>query len=140
MLLRLRGRTHAVYTGVALVGEGREVIEVATTAVAMRDYARDELDAYVASGDPLDKAGAYAIQHPAFRPVASWRGCYANVVGLPLCHLVRALRVWRVVPPADACSEQGRGVPAACQTHTGQRCTVFRDILAVRASRHSSRR
>jgi MAF protein len=123
MLTRLRGRTHAVYTGVGLRRAGEEVGQVAETAVAMRRYSDAELAAYIASGDPFDKAGAYAIQHPAFDPVARWRGCYANVVGLPLCHVARALRAWGVAPPAD--------VPAACQAHTGQRCRVFPNILGV---------
>ncbi len=121
MLRRLRGRPHRVCTGVAVVGQGREAVEVAETTVLMRPYSDVELVAYIASGDPLDKAGAYAIQHPVFRPVASWEGCYANVVGLPLCHLVRLLRAWSVVPAAD--------VPAACQSHTGKACSVFREIL-----------
>lgn len=123
MLARLRGRTHAVYTGVVLVRAGEAVAQVAETAVIMRRYSDAEVAAYVASGDPLDKAGAYAIQHPGFDPVARWRGCYANVVGLPLCHVTRALRAWGLAPPAD--------VPAACQAHTGQRCHVFPEILGV---------
>ncbi len=117
MLARLRGRTHAVYTGVVLLRAGEEVGQVAETAVAMRRYSDAEVAAYIASGDPFDKAGAYAIQHPTFDPVARWRGCYANVVGLPLCHVTRALRAWGVAPPAD--------VPAACQAHTGQQCRVY---------------
>jgi len=116
MLSRLRGRTHTVYTGIALVGEGQETGTVVATEVVMRAYTDAELSAYVASGDPLDKAGAYGIQHPLFHPVGSWNGCYANVMGLPLCHLARLLQGWGVVPPAD--------VPAACQAHTGQRCAV----------------
>ena len=122
MLSRLRDRTHAVCTGVAVVLGDQEIVEVAETVVTMRDYTNAELGAYVASGDPLDKAGAYAIQHPSFQPVARWEGCYATVVGLPLCHLVRALRSWSVMPPAN--------VPIACQTHIGEGCTVFPDILA----------
>ena len=122
MLRRLRGRDHLVYTGVAVVGGGREAIQVARTVVWMREYTDAEIDAYAASGDPLDKAGAYAIQHPGFHPVAAWEGCYANVVGLPLCHLVRMLRGWGIVPALD--------VPAACQRYTGRRCRVFRLILA----------
>ena len=106
MLLHLRGRDHAVYTWVAVVGGGRRAVQVARTTVRMREYTDEEIDAYVASGDPLDKAGAYAIQHPGFHPVATWEGCYANVVGLPLCHLVRLLREWDVHPAVD--------VPAAC--------------------------
>ena len=126
MLLRLRGRDHAVYTGVAVVGGGRRAVQVARTTVRMREYTDEEIDAYVASGDPLDKAGAYAIQHPGFHPVATWEGCYANVVGLPLCHLVRLLREWDVHPAVD--------VPAACQRHTGRRCRVFDGILGGRAA------
>ena len=56
----------------------------------MRPYSDAEIKAYVATGDPLDKAGAYAIQHPTFRPVERIDGCYCNVVGLPL-GLVRDL-------------------------------------------------
>jgi len=122
MLERLRGRTHEVCTAVVLLGAAREMCQVATTTIRMRDYSQTELEAYVASGDPLDKAGGYAIQHESFRPVAEWRGCYANAVGLPLCHVVLGLRSWSVVPPAD--------VPAACQRETGQRCQVFRRLLA----------
>jgi len=121
MLFRLRGRDHAVYTGVAVVGAGRQAVEVARTTVWMRLYSDEEIDTYVASGDPLDKAGAYAIQHRGFHPAAAWEGCYANVVGLPLCHLVRLLREWNVHPTLD--------VPTACQRYTGQRCQVFRRIL-----------
>jgi MAF protein len=123
MLARLRGRTHAVYTGVALVRDEEELAQVAETAVIMRRYSDAEVATYVASGDPMDKAGAYAIQHPGFDPVARWRGCYANVVGLPLCHVTRALRAWGVAPPAD--------VPTACQAQTGQRCHVFPEILGA---------
>lgn len=50
----------------------------------MRPYSDTEITAYVATGDPLDKAGAYAIQHPLFAPVAAWTGCYAGIMGLPL--------------------------------------------------------
>jgi len=121
MLGRLRGCPHHVVTGIALVGSGQEVVETVTTAVHMRDYSAAELAQYVASGDPLDKAGAYAIQHATFRPVARWVGCYANVIGLPLCHLARALALWFVRPPAD--------VPLACQRHIRQRCTVYPQIL-----------
>jgi len=130
MLRRLRGRAHAVYTGVAVVGGGRRAVRVARTTVWMREYGDEEIDAYVASGDPLDKAGAYAIQHAGFRPVASWEGCYANVVGLPLCHLVRVLRSWDVHPAAD--------VPAACQRHTGRRCRVFHSISTLHPSDETS--
>ena len=57
----------------------------------MRDYSEAEIEAYIATGDPLDKAGAYAIQNEAFRPVARIEGSYSNVVGLPLGALAEAL-------------------------------------------------
>jgi septum formation protein len=123
ILARLRGRTHFVYSAIALAREGHELAQIAETVVTMRDYTDAELECYVSSGDPLDKAGAYGIQHPTFRPAASWVGCYANVLGLPLCHLTRALRTWSVVPPA--------AVPATCQNYTGQRCTVYPHILSL---------
>jgi len=121
MLRRLRGRVHQVHTAVALLGPTGCVSEVALTSVRMRRYSERELAAYVASGDPLDKAGAYAIQHPVFRPVREYWGCYANVMGLPLCHLTRCLRGFGIAPPVD--------VAAACQAHTGRPCRVHRAIL-----------
>jgi predicted house-cleaning NTP pyrophosphatase (Maf/HAM1 superfamily) len=50
----------------------------------MRAYSDDEMQAYITTGDPMDKAGAYAIQHPGFFPVARWEGCYPSIMGLPL--------------------------------------------------------
>lgn len=93
-LQRLRGRVHHVHTGLVLIDaqEEHEVTSICTTSVTMRNYADEEIEAYIASGDPFDKAGAYAIQHATFRPVAHIRGCYSNVVGLPLCHLRIALK------------------------------------------------
>lgn len=86
MLARLRGREHLVTTGVCVrPPSGEALAATLSTRVWMRDYANAEIEAYVASGDPLDKAGAYAIQHPTFRPVERLVGCYTNVVGLPLC-------------------------------------------------------
>ena len=58
----------------------------------MRRYTDEEIEAYIASGDPFDKAGAYAIQHAGFHPVEDFSGCFANVMGLPLCHVARSLR------------------------------------------------
>jgi MAF protein len=93
MLRRLRDTQHEVHTGVVLFepGSGGEWEGVSTAVVTMRPYTDVEIDAYVATGDPLDKAGAYAIQHPQFRPVAQLQGCYCNVMGLPICDLIRAL-------------------------------------------------
>jgi MAF protein len=93
MLLALRGRAHDVHTGLCLVdpANGRELSAVHSTVVTMRDYSLAEIDAYVATGDPLDKAGAYAIQHAQFSPVAALDGCYLTVVGLSLCGLIAML-------------------------------------------------
>jgi MAF protein len=85
MLRRRRNRAHQVITGVALDGPTGSAASAVATTVFMRDYSEAEMAAYIATGDPFDKAGAYAIQHPGFQPVARIQGCYPNVVGLPLC-------------------------------------------------------
>jgi septum formation protein len=89
MLQRLRGRTHQVYTGLGVLRVLNKNLstKVVGTDVRMRNYTDAEIGNYIDSGDPLDKAGAYAIQHRGFHPVKSVQGCYANVVGLPLCWL-----------------------------------------------------
>ncbi len=69
MLVALRGRDHEVHTAVCvLAGDGREEAVVHTAVVTMRNYSDAEIDAYIATGDPFDKAGAYAIQHSEFHP------------------------------------------------------------------------
>ena len=123
MLLRLRGRTHEVISAVAVLdsrsGQLRE--DVCRSEVPMRNFSDDEIAVYVASGDPLDKAGAYAIQHDGFHPMEKFGHCYASVMGLPLCHLTRTLRAFGVEPPAD--------VPTACQQFTAYQCPVYEEIL-----------
>jgi len=84
MLRSLAGRSHTVFTAIALARNGAVAARLNASQVTMRDYSEAEIAAYVASGDPLDKAGAYAIQHPIFSPVAAWTGCYAGIMGLPL--------------------------------------------------------
>jgi septum formation protein len=104
MLSKLRQRMHQVYSGVTVVrlqktadrSKGNEkdfslLSDVCIKDVVMRNYHDDELVTYVTTNDPFDKAGGYAIQHTDFHPVASIKGCYLNVVGLPLCHLTRQL-------------------------------------------------
>lgn len=91
-LLQLRGRPHQVVTAQAVAHEDRIVTDYLSTLVLMRPYTADEIDRYIATGDPFDKAGSYAIQHPGFRPVRSLSGCYLNVVGLPICRTSRLLR------------------------------------------------
>jgi septum formation protein len=123
MLTRLRGRTHQVYTGIALLrmSDGLLLKDLCVTDVPMRDYSDEEIRSYVATRDPLDKAGAYAIQHARFSPVASMDGCYASVMGLPLCHVVRMMRKMGVEPNAN--------VPVNCQTLLEYECPVFESIL-----------
>ena len=98
ILRALAGRRHEVITGVALVevGGGKtEVTEAVTTRVTMRPYSNEEIDAYVATAEPLDKAGAYAVQGVGARLVAEVDGCFTNVVGLPLSTTRRMLERWR---------------------------------------------
>jgi len=84
MLRALRDRTHQVYTAVCVATGGEPRSGLSISHVTMRPYTDEEIDAYVDSGDPLDKAGAYAIQHSRFSPAARWEGCYPSIMGLPL--------------------------------------------------------
>jgi predicted house-cleaning NTP pyrophosphatase (Maf/HAM1 superfamily) len=79
----------------------------------MRDYGDPEIEAYVAGGSPLDKAGAYGIQDASMNPVARLEGCYASVMGLPLCALAALLRIAEFRLP---------DVPAVCSAVTGVAC------------------
>lgn len=98
MLRVLRGREHEVITGVALVEapSGREAAAHVVTRVLMREYGDAEIEAYVASGEPFDKAGAYAVQDTRAALVARVEGCYTNVVGLPLTTTRRLLESWGI--------------------------------------------
>jgi septum formation protein len=118
MLRRLRGRVHQVATGVALYDCRSHVLASGQrcTAVWMRAYSGAEIAAYVATGDPLDKAGAYAVQHEIFHPVERVEGCYLTVVGLPLCLVTRLLRKRgiAIAPLLSAGSAQGCAWSANC--------------------------
>ena len=92
MLSLLGGREHIVYTGICLRKAGFETVDVATTRVRFSYLTRDEIDAYVASGEPMGKAGAYAIQGLAAKFVESIDGCYFNVMGLPISLVYRHLK------------------------------------------------
>ena len=105
MLSRLRGRAHEVITGVAVLDArtGRAECIAVTSRVRMADYDDAAVDAYVATGEPLDKAGAYAIQGAGGALVAGYEGSYSNVVGLPLAETARLLAAFGVAvsePPA----------------------------------------
>lgn len=108
MLQSLRGVAHQVHTAiVARRHDGVEASTVSTSDVYMRDYSDGEIAAYIATGDPMDKAGAYAIQHPTFAPVARWEGCFAGIMGLSICTTVRLLRELGVVVD--------EAIPSACE-------------------------
>ncbi len=123
MLQTLRGHCHQVYSGLTVAGlssaslnplqDGIFITRLHQSQVWMRAYSDAEIAAYVASGDPLDKAGAYAIQHEGFTPVERLEGCFASVMGLPLGEL------------AAACREIGFSLPkigALCAGYTGYPC------------------
>ena len=95
MLRLLSGRTHLVSTGVCLVGAGLEDVRSETTRVTFAPLSDDDIAMYVAHGEPMDKAGAYAIQGIASRWIPRIEGCYFNVVGLPVplvCRMLREVR------------------------------------------------
>ena len=96
MLRSLSGRTHQVMTGVAIFHNERELIDVVTTAVSFRQLTEAEIEAYVTTGEPLDKAGAYGIQGYGALLVENIDGCYNNVVGLPLTKLYQMLSALEV--------------------------------------------
>ncbi len=96
MLHLLSGREHTVMTGFCLWQDGRAETHVEQTRLRFRPLSDEEIDAYVATGSPLDKAGAYGIQDQASIFVQQLDGDYYNVMGLPLCALTTCLRRWGV--------------------------------------------
>jgi nucleoside triphosphate pyrophosphatase len=108
MLQRLRDRQHRVITAVCLIAPGMRLrIEHVVTRVRMRAYAAAEIETFIASGSPFDKAGGYAAQDTDFAPVASFKGCYCNVLGLPLWTAIGLL--------SEAGIERtDRSMPVAC--------------------------
>jgi MAF protein len=123
MLARLRRRTHQVFTGISVlrVNDGKLWMDVVVTDVPMRAYSDEEIERYLESGDPLDKAGAYGIQNPDFQPVEKMAGCYASVMGLPLCSLSMLLRQVGLPPSAD--------VARNCQAALAYQCPVYQSFL-----------
>lgn len=113
MLRRLRGRRHQVITGLAVIdaASGRTASDAVTTEVVMRDYDEATIRTYVAGGEPLDKAGAYAIQEGGAALVAAWTGPYSNVVGLPLGAAYRLLAAFGVAVNGPAIGARARGGP-----------------------------
>lgn len=118
MLRTLRNRAHHVISAVSVLdaATGRQETRLSDTVVVMRDYSDDEIAAYIASGDPFDKAGGYAIQHEGFHPVQAVHGCVAGVIGLPLAELAGMLSGLGVAVPGE--------LSAICQTQTGFTCCL----------------
>lgn len=92
MVRMLSGREHEVITGICLVGPGGEIVDTETTRVHFAALSEDEVLEYVASGEPMDKAGAYAIQGRASKFIDRVEGDYFNIVGLPVARVYRHLR------------------------------------------------
>lgn len=115
MLRELRGTEHQVTTGLTVinVSTGQHLTDHMTAEIVMRDFSDEEMEASIASGTPMDKAGAYAVQDTVFRPATLQGGCYTNVVGLPLCRMMEMLQELGYQPPAR--------LPAS----VGSRCLGF---------------
>jgi septum formation protein len=125
MLRRLRGRSHQVFTALTVYLPGSGWFhDLCQSQVPMRKYTEDEIKAYIATGDPMDKAGGYAIQNAAFHPVTGFSGCFANVMGLPLCHFTRTLR--------KGGQEPAENVPESCQRHLAYACPIYQAVLTGR--------
>jgi len=115
MLRRLNDRSHEVITGVAIVNSSGEThTKHMSTAVKFRRLDEDEIAEYVSSESPFDKAGGYGIQDESFAPVASYDGCYLNVVGLPMC-VTRQLLVCSGYEFAGAFSCAGHNTPSSIE-------------------------
>ncbi|MEZ4659911.1 MAG: Maf family protein [Caldilineaceae bacterium] len=128
MLRQLRTGVHQVHSGVSVLqrmatGETRQETIVNSTDVVMRPYSDTEIAAYVATGDPLDKAGAYAIQHPVFAPVQQINGCISGVMGLPLADLRDLLARFGV--------QVATPLPPLCQFHAAFACCQIENAPAA---------
>ncbi len=123
VLKKLRNKSHQVYTGISIYDPVKDIFlsDLATTEVPMRNYSDEEIQTYILTGDPFDKAGSYAIQHPEFHPVENLVGCYANVVGLPLCHLLRIYNKMEIKSKTD--------LPSVCQKDLAYDCSITEKVL-----------
>jgi septum formation protein len=119
MLLKLRGRTHQVHTGLWVIDgrSGRHRKSVHSAAVTMREYSAAEINNYIATGDPFDKAGGYAIQHASFQPVKSLSGCFLGVMGLSVCDLLIQMSLLGIPLEFDS--------DTILSAHQGFECPVF---------------
>ncbi|MCY4366883.1 MAG: 23S rRNA (uracil(1939)-C(5))-methyltransferase RlmD [Chloroflexi bacterium] len=116
MLMELRGTEHQVTTGLTVVNvaTGRLLTEYMTAEIVMRNFTEEEMEQSIASGTPMDKAGAYAVQDTEFRPATLQGGCYTNVVGLPLCRLMEMLEELGYEALPDLKSDVGSHCLGSC--------------------------
>ena len=121
ILKALRAKDHRVFTALNLCQNGNSNNTLCQSIVSMREYSDQEIEAYIRSESPMDKAGGYAIQDADFHPVHSLQGCWANVMGLPLCHLYKLLQRSELGPKP--------GIADRCQNYLGIVCPVFAEIL-----------
>ena len=114
MLRRLSGTQHQVMTGLSVVNSatGDRQTDWMASDIKLRTLSESEIDASIRSGVPFDKAGAYAVQDQELRPAEWWKGCYSNIVGLPLCRLLEMLRAL------------GHATPDPITLHAPAGCTV----------------
>jgi len=123
MLGRLSGRWHTVYTGLAVVdaASGKAVTGVERSRVRIRKLTGPEIEAYIATGEPMDKAGAYGIQGYGAAIVEQVRGCYFNVVGLPMVRMLNLVRELKgkVGAPRTPRRKPARRIPG--KMHAGKR-------------------
>jgi septum formation protein len=126
MLQRLRGKIHKVFTAVTVAKpQSGIVFTVCCVAeVPMRQYSDEEIEAYILSGDPFDKAGSYAIQNESFHPVEHFSGCFACVMGLPLCHVIRHMKKLDLPMPDDP--------KEICYEHLDYDCEISSSVLSFR--------
>jgi predicted house-cleaning NTP pyrophosphatase (Maf/HAM1 superfamily) len=91
------------------------ITRLSCSSVWIRSFTDEEVKDYVATGDPLDKAGAYAIQHPRFSPVERWDGCYTAIMGLPLKYVAELLAEAGLAPA-------NQDVISVCERQSGRCC------------------
>lgn len=122
ILKLMRDKVHRVHTALSLhIGDEAVLSDVCLTRVPMRNYSDEEIKTYIARGDYRDKAGGYAIQDAGFHPVKAVQGCYANVMGLPLCNVYKLLKKAGFAP--------NENIACDCQRYNQINCAVYPLIL-----------
>lgn len=126
MLRELRGTKHQVSTGLTVinVATGQQITDHMTADIQMREFSEEEMEESIASGIPMDKAGAYAIQDHEFQPARMLAGCYSNVVGLPLCRMAEMLRELGYPFPEDLTPPVAAECIGSCPFSPSSGCTA----------------